>query len=865
MIGRSLGHYDITGHLGTGGMGEVYQAVDPKLGRNVAIKLLPEAFARDPERVARFDREARVLASLNHPNIAAIYGVEESGALRFLVMELVEGETLAERIKRGPIPVGESLAIAKQIIQALEAAHERSVVHRDLKPANVKITPDGVVKVLDFGLAKTRAVEPSAATLSDSPTLVSLATETGALLGTAAYMSPEQAKGRQVDGRTDIFAFGCVLYEMLTAARAFQGEDLAEILAQVLTREPDWTRLPVDASPRIRELLRLCLEKNIRNRRSSATDVRLDIEQGLAGAGAVEGSAPTPQKRPLWMWPVAGVVGAALLILSVRHLSEAPLPTPPELRPQIETPFAESNPMDFALSPDGRRLVFVSSSGGSPRLWLRALDKTEAQPMQGTDGAAFPFWSADSRSIGFFTSSKLYKIDIAGGPPQALANAPNARGGAWNSDGVILFGQSGQDRGISRVKATGGDSAAVTHVRERQSNHRFPQFLPDGRHFLFYAPGAAGAAGIYLASIDGGEPKFLTAADTAGMYLAPDRIAFVKQGALIARRLDIDRGELTGDAVTLADSVDNSGNQGGFSVSAGGMVAYRSASASRQMAWFDRTGKRLGVVRDPESSELGYPELSPGGRRLSVVRNIQGNYDIWFRDVAGGSFQKFTSDPAVDLMHVWSPDGKQIAFSSNRTGSYKLYLKASTGEGSETMLADASGQVDDWSQDGRFLLYAASDDLWALPMSGEDRKPFVAVSTSGADTMGQFSPDHRFVVFQTNESGRWEVVLQQFPQPGGTWSISSPFGGAQPRWRADGKEIYFVSPDGKMMAAAIHTNGASVEVETPTLLFTTHVVNNTTLIAKQQYAVSSDGLFLIIEPAEGFVIPPITLILNWKP
>src|SRR5262245_40458369 len=438
-VGQQLGSYEITELLGRGGMGEVYRARDNKLKREVAIKFLPDEFSRDGDRTSRFQREAEILASLNHPNIGAIYDLAEFNGARFLVLELVEGETLADRIARGPVPIHDALEITKQICEALEAAHERGIIHRDLKPANVKITPDGRVKVLDFGLAKAIEDAPANTTLSNSPTMLLSGTIGGMILGTAAYMSPEQAKGRAVDQRSDIFALGCVLYEMLTAARAFQGEDLAEILAQVLTREPDWTRLPVDAPPRIRELLRLCLEKNIRNRRSSATDVRLDIEQGLAGAGGVEGSAPTPRKRPLWMWPVAGVIGAALLILSVRHLSEAPLPTPPEIRPQIETPFAESNPLDFALSPDGRRLVFVSSSGGSPRLWLRALDKTEAQPMQGTDGAAFPFWSADNRSIGFFSSSKLYRIDIAGGSPQFLANAPNARGGAWNSDGVVLF------------------------------------------------------------------------------------------------------------------------------------------------------------------------------------------------------------------------------------------------------------------------------------------------------------------------------------------------------------------------------------------------------------------------------------------
>jgi serine/threonine protein kinase len=466
MIGSRLLHYDVTAHLGSGGFGDVYQATDTKLGRTVAIKLLPEVFARDSERVARFRREARVLASLNHTNIAAIYGFEESDGRSFLVMEFVPGETPAERIKRGPIPLAEALAIATQIAEALEAAHEseKTIVHRDLKPVNIKITPDGKVKVLDFGLAKAYAPDPSDVSLSNSPTLSAMATQKGVILGTAAYMSPEQAKGREADRRADIFAFGAVLYEMLTGRGAFNGEDVQDILSRVLQREPDWTLLPPDVPPSIHKLLRLCLQKDRKKRRQTATDVRLDLEEALAEpvVATMPVAAPARQGTRL-AWIVAAalaVVAVVLAIPAVLHLRKTPPPSPPELRLQINTP-GTFLPLHFALSPDGRNIAFVARGDGGPeRLWLRPLDKADAQPMPGTEGAQFPFWSP---SIGFFASAKVYRIDIAGGPPQVLANASSGRGGSWNRAGVIVFAPTNSSA-LMRIAASGGKPVALTKV-----------------------------------------------------------------------------------------------------------------------------------------------------------------------------------------------------------------------------------------------------------------------------------------------------------------------------------------------------------------------------------------------------------------
>ncbi len=527
--GQRMGPYEVTASLGAGGMGEVYRARDRRLQRDVAIKILPEPFAADPERLARFEREAQVLASLNHPNIAAIYGLEEGPAeagppVRALVLEFVDGPTLADRIAQGPLPLDEALPVAKQIADALEAAHEHAVVHRDLKPANIKLRPDGTVKVLDFGLA--RALEPVGAGVSgpDAPTITSpaLMTRAGVILGTAAYMAPEQARGKPVDRRADVWAFGCVLFEMLTGRRAFDGEDMPEILSCVLQREPEWHLLPSDVPQAIQRLLRLCLEKDVKKRRRDAGDVRIDLDQALAGAAdsaapPVAASAASRRERRAWSLAAVSLVAlAALAVPAVRYLREMPPAAPPETRTEIATP-ATGDPTSFALSPDGRQLVFVASGDGPPRLWLRPLSGTASQPLVGTEGASLPFWSPDSRSVGFFANGQLKRLDLGGGVPQTLATAV-PRGGTWNAAGVILFARSGAGR-LVRVSASGGDAVAVTRL-DRQGTHWWPAFLPDGRRFLFYATGTAETAGIHLGSLDAGETTRLTAAETAGVYAA---------------------------------------------------------------------------------------------------------------------------------------------------------------------------------------------------------------------------------------------------------------------------------------------------------------------------------------------------------
>ena len=876
-------------------MGQVFRARDTKLNRDVALKVLPDSFASDPDRLARFTREAQTLAALNHPHIAAIYGLEESNGVRALVMELVEGDDLSQRIARGAIPLDEALPIAKQIAEALEAAHEQGIIHRDLKPANIKVRHDGTVKVLDFGLAK--ALDPAAASSPEamnSPTITSPAhlrqgygaagTEAGMILGTAAYMAPEQARGTAVDKRADVWAFGVVLYEMLTGQRLFMGATVSDTIASVLTREPDWSTLPAVTPPSIRKLLRRCLEKDRKRRLTDAGAARLEIDDALTASPTAEGafasSAPatTGSSRGRLPWMAALVVAAALIatlaVPTLRHLRETPPLAPPEMRLEITTPATDA-PLHFALSPDGRSFVFAASGDGPPRLWLRPLDETEARPLAGTEGAAAPFWSPDSRSIGFFAANKLLRIDVAGGAPQVLAAAtPASASGSWSADGTILFARQLTDP-LWRVAASGGKPVDVTRLDPpRQVGHRHPQFLPDDRHFLFYAPGPPETAGIYLGSLDGGAAARLTAADSGGAFLPPDWVVFVRQGTLVARRLDLARAALTGDPFTLAERVGvDAFARGGFAVSGAGAVAYRAGGgAARHLAWVDRTGTAVGVAGEPDTNELQFPDLSPDDRSVAMRRAVQGNTDIWLLDLVRGGMTRLSFDTALDADPVWSPDGMRIAFSSNRTGTFDLYVKASNGSGAEERLVNSPNlkQPQHWSSDGRWLVYyevhpTTGRDLWAADLTSPVHASRVIANTPAEEVLAQLSPDGRWVAYQTNESGRFEVVVQPFPDAGGKWQVSTA-GGVAPRWRADGKELYFLAPDATMMAVPVTAAGTSFAAGTPTALFRARVVDGGSIAANRpQYAVARDGRFLINQPVGEATAVPITLILNWQP
>ncbi len=867
-VGSVLSSYELTALLGKGGFGEVYRARDRKLKREVAIKVLPDEFSRDRERVSRFQREAEVLASLNHPNIAAIYDFAATSESQFLVLELVDGETLAERIGHGRIPVDEALGIACQIAGALEAAHHKGVIHRDLKPANIKIALDGKVKVLDFGLAKIQETVRDVPSLSESPTLMT-APSAGTLIGTAAYMSPEQARGRDVGPTADVWAFGCVLYEMLTGAQAFQGESLGELLGEIFKGEPDWSQLPETTPPPIRRLLRRCLNKDVHRRFQHTGDIRIEIEE----ANSTEDMAPppampaavTPARKPLIVVTMLlSLVSIALALLAVRPPVEAP-----ELRLDINTP-PTSDLSAFAVSPDGLKIAYAAISEGQSKLWIRSLDSTDAHPISGTEQGSTPFWSPDGRALGFFANGKLKRVDIAGGTPQTLGEAPFYYGGTWNSSGVILY-SPGAAGPIYRVSDLGGPPTPVTKVDPTShSGHTAPQFLPDGNHFLFYIFGLPDVRGVYVGALDGSAPRRLVDAEIAGAIFSADHLFFVNRGTLFAQKFDTRRLEMSGSPFAVSEGIAVDNTTPALAGSAHGPIAFRSGTGagSRQLIWFDRTGKLVRRVGEPDNAGIQGAELSPDEKQVAASRNVNGNSDVWLLDTDKGILSRFTLDPAFDVNPAWSPDSQRVAFTSNRKGSFSLFAKALRGGAEELLVEGPEGKSPtDWSRDGKFILYRKAIpntgfDLMAVTVDAEHKT--VTVSKNGFDSRdGQFSPDGKWVAYQSNESGRYEIYIQAFPEPAGKKQISTG-GGSQVRWRSDGKELFYLAPDGRLMAVPIQSDsaGAFIDHGAPVALFQPNMVGSNNAY-KQQYAVSRDGQkFLINTPLEGSM--PITLILNWK-
>jgi serine/threonine protein kinase len=879
-VGQRLGVYQFQALIGRGGMGEVYRARDTRLGRDVAMKILPRLFTSDPDRLARFEREARVLASLNHPHIGAIYGLEDADGVRALVLELVNGETLADRIARGPIPLNEMLTIARQMADALEAAHEKGIIHRDLKPANIKITPDGGVKVLDFGLAKAASCDAAPADLTQSPAMTVGGTREGVILGTAAYMSPEQARGKPVDKRADIWAFGCVLYEMLTGRPAFKGESISDVLAKVIEREPDWTALPASTPPRLRELLRRCLRKDLKTRLQSIGDTRVQIEELISGAteetATTVATQPRAQRSARFALIVAAlslVITAALAVPATLYLRRV-VPEPFPTRFEIPTP-PTSDPVSFALSADGRQLAFVATSEGASRLWVRPLDQVTAQPLAGTEGASYPFWAPDGRAIGFFADGKLKRIDLGSGGPQVLADASSGRGGTWNRDGVLVFAPT-PGGVMMRVMATGGTPVAVTRLAPGQAGHRWPQFLPDGRHFLFFA-GRQPDQGVYVGTLDGGEPTRVLAADTAAVYAPPGALLWVHQGVLVAQRFDPAREVVNGEPIPVAQAVglDDGVFRGAFAVSATGVLAHRAGRGERrQLGWVDRAGVAQGTVGPPDEDGLSSPELAPDGRRVAVYRTVQGNTDVWLIDIGRDVPSRLTFDASIEASPLWSPNGRRVVFASLRNGAFDLFEKAASGAGDEQPLL-VTGEPKTpmaWSSNGQFLLYGMQHpktgaDLWALSLAG-DRKPFPVVQTPVDEMAGQFSPDARWVAYESNESRLVQIYVRPFPGPGSPRQMSTA-GGRQPRWRPDGKELFYVAADARLMAVPIGVGAdpQTLEVGAPVPLFRTRLASGANILvgpqSKPQYAVASDGRFLMNMAVEGATAPPITVVLNW--
>ena len=882
--GTRFNHYEILAPLGAGGMGEVYRARDERLGRDVAIKVLPASFAQDPDRLRRFEQEAKATSALNHPNILTVHDIGSYEGAPFIVAELLEGEELRAQLEEGAIAPKKAIEYAQQIASGLTAAHAKGIVHRDLKPENLFVTADGRVKILDFGLAKLRP-QPAMTAGSDVETQRKI-TDPGTVMGTVGYMSPEQVRGQDLDHRSDIFSFGVILYEMLSGQRTFSGDSAIEVMNAILKDEPpELSETNAKVSPQLEKIVRRCLEKKPERRFHSVHDLGFALE-GLPGSAGVSPativSTPTsagrtrayPKGRERFAWIAAAVaVLVALLALpfAVKYLRQSPPAAPTVTRFTIAAPEKATDISAPELSPDGRHLVFVATVEGRRSLWLRPLGSLTAQSLPGTEGVSGPpFWSPDSRSLGFAARGELKKLDLAGGAPQTLCKLPAddsliSFGGTWNRDGVILFSDAAR---IYRVPATSGEPALALRS-DPSSSYRWPVFLPDGRHFLVRRTPTQGTAEIHLAALDNQETTRLLAADSQMRY-ANGHLFFARAGALRAAPFDADSLKLTGEPIVISDKVRVTGNpgRGYFSVSDNGSLVYdpNALTDNQQLTWVDRMGKPLGMVGP--LGEYEAPRLSPDGKRVAVARRDPQSRtrDIYVIDLARGAGSRLTFDPGDDRDPVWSPDGSRIAWLANRYRAFQIYQKLANGVGPEELLRKADVLIGptSWSADGRFLLYTRFDpktrqDLWVLPLA-EGRQPALFWQTPFVENNGRFSPDGRWVAYASADQGRFEVYVQTFPASGGQWQISTS-GGIQPWWRSDGKELYYLSADGKLMAVEVKPGG-SFEAGAPRALFDLAPVR--AIGGTSSYAVTATGdRFLFVTAREEAASLQFTVVTNW--
>jgi Tol biopolymer transport system component/predicted Ser/Thr protein kinase len=890
--GRRLGPYEILSSIGAGGMGEVYRARDTRLDRIVAVKVLPTHLADRSELRERFEREARTIASLNHPHICTLHDIGQQNGIDYLVMEYLEGETLAQRLQKGALPLEQVLQYAIEISDALDKAHRKGVTHRDLKPGNIMLTKAGT-KLLDFGLAKLKQeVAPANVQLSQLPTVNDPLTARGTIVGTLQYMAPEQLEGMEVDARTDIFAFGAVVYEMATGKKAFEGKSQASLIAAILEREPPpMSSLQPMTPPALDRVVKKSLRKDPDERWQSAHDVTDELKWIAEGRSQAGISAPAFTRRRGLLsnaraaWSVAAVLLITVVTLaafayfrraqedtrSVRFLVS--LPDGWKLAGRGTVTSGATGPV--AVSPDGRRIAFVATNAdGKFLLWVQSLDTLNGQALAGTEGASSPFWSPDSRYLGFFAGGKLKKMEVAGGPPITLCDAPDNRGGTWNQDGLIVFAPSIRSA-LQRVSASGGVPTAVTVLGQGALAQERPFFLPDGRHFLYreIVPGAVLGGPIYLASLDSTPPKLLLNSESQNSLYTQGHLLFLRGTTLMAQPFDARRLVLAGEAFPIAEQIQTqpvNPPYGIFSASESGLLVYQTGTgvAGSQLVWYDRTGKEVGTIGDPD--QYADVELSPDGKRasVSILDRAGKGRDVWIYDVARGLRTRFTF-AADEMASVWSRDGSRIALNARRKAHLDLYQKASSGAGAEEVLFEDDHEKFpvSWSPDGRFILYlnltpgtsgsSTAYRLWVLPLFG-DRKPYPLLSTQFTENPGQFSPDGRWVAYWSDESGKYEVYVVPFPGPGAKWQVSTA-GGQAPRWRQDGTEIFYVSPDNKMMAAIVNGKGSIFEVGAIKPLFATRPGG-----PRNWYAVSPDAQrFLINTAPEQATAAPLTVVLNW--
>ena len=873
--GTRLGPYEILAPLGAGGMGEVYKAKDTRLDREVAIKVLPEHLSSNPELRQRFEREAKAISALTHPHICTLHDVGNQDGVEYLVMEHIEGQSLAERLENGALPPDQVIRFGIEIADALEAAHRQGIVHRDLKPGNVMLTRSGV-KLLDFGLAKLRAagVQSQISQLSSMPTELSPSqplTEQGTIMGTFQYMAPEQLEGKDADARSDIFSFGCVLFEMATGRKAFSGKSRASLIGAILKDQP----VPISSiqpmtPPALDRLVQTCLAKEPEDRFQTAHDVKLQLQwiaEGGSQAGAPAVVVSRRKTREKLAWGLSALLFVAVALLGYGYARRAPSPATP-VRFQLVLPDALSVVEAPRISPDGKLLAFSARNAeGKSQIWLRPLESLEPRPVPGTDGASYrPIWAPDSRHIAFVADGKLKKVDIAGAPPQAICDASTGADGAWGKDGTILFDGQATDP-IRRVSSGGG--TPQTAIKGEGASVGWPSFLPDGKHFLYFEFGGGTRQGrVMVAGLDSKDkPRKILDSDSLAQYAPPGHILYVKEGTLVAQAFDPSALKVTGEPVPVAEQMGAQGNGlADFSVSSTGALVYRGGVTNDdRLVWVDRSGKEISDLDKP--AQYSSSALSPDGTRLAfdMSDSRSDKRDIWIRDLARGVSSRFTFDPANESAPLWSPDGGRLVYSSDRNGAASLYEKAASGTGPEKELWTCGETViaGDWSSDGRFILVSRlstknSWDIWAFPNDGTG-KPFPFVQGAFTEVLPVFSPDARYAAYMSNESGRFEIYVQQFPGPGGKWQVSAA-GGTEPHWSADGKTIYYRGLDMKIMAAEVDA-GATFTAGVPQPLFDARIQPGQ---RRNSFLVTRDGQkFLLLSPLGKEKIAPITVVLHW--
>jgi Tol biopolymer transport system component len=876
--GGVLLHYRLVEKIGEGGMGVVWKAVDTTLDREVAVKILPEVLATDAERLQRFEREAKVLASLNHPNVATVHGFHDAGGVRFLVMELVSGETLEARLTRGKMSPDEALPVARKIAEGIEYAHERGIVHRDLKPANVKLTADGGVKVLDFGLAKAIAGDPMSSgptsTPTVMPTLTSMGTVAGMILGTAAYMSPEQTRGGTIDRRADIWAFGAVLYEMLTGRRAFEGDTVSDTLASVLRAPLEWELLPATTPASVVRLLKRCLERDPKKRLRDIGEARIAIDVGGEDDGdRHRQTVPVPHVPSRLPWVLFALAAVAAIVFG----GMTAMRKPPEARIVRFTvePDDKLSRIDWPrLSPDGRILAFQGfDTTGKQAIWIRPVDSLTAYPLAGTEGAlGRPFWSPDSRYLAYFDGRQLKKIPVAGGPPQMIGEAENGADGSWGTNGVILFDGRGAVDPIRRIPASGGKAtpAFVGSAKDLPGTASWPFFLPDGKHYLFMANGGGGGTGnntVCVAALDTPGHTKLTETGSRAEY-ANGYILYVLRGTLVAHRFDPNRLAISGDPIPLAAHVSENGTRALFSVSTGGAIAYQAGTTgvTSELVWIDRDGKELGKIGQPDTySDVS---LAPDGSRIaySLSDTRTETRDVWVRDLTRDTASRLTFDPGNDAGGIWSPDGGRLLFNSNRTGNVVCMAKAANGTGDEQLVYKDEGaniSARDVSRDGRWLVlgrFAPGEQPATIVVPADGKGVAVRLPGNGAQQAGQLSPDGRFIAYMSNETGTPQVYVQTWPLGGGKWQISNG-GGAAPRWRGDGKELFYRNIAHEFFAVPV-TLDPRFAAGIPKLLFKRRVQSENP--AAPTWTVTVDGRKFLLNAALATTqASPFTVVLNW--